>query len=741
MDLWMDVDANITVPLNLLPLIDDTDFKTRETGVTYNQAGLDLIWNFVTTAGVQTHTAVTPTDTGGNYDWVNIGHGMYNIEIPASGGASINNDTEGFGWFTGFATGVLPWRGPVIGFRAAALNNALIDGGDTLDVSVTEWLGTAAHAATVGGVPVVQLHNSAGTGGINAPANFEDLSITDTTGLVAVPVTQKVDLETIKTQAVTCAGAVTVGAKVGAAEVILFTGTGASALVKADGVDLGGQAVSATKAVTTDVLTDGVKVSVGTGAGQINVSSGKVPATVAVGDLANNSMTAAALAADAVAEIADGVVDEVLTAHRIKNSLADYVKRGGGGSTVTLFAGTAQAGATLTITLATDVPATANLLNQNLVIITGGTGAGQTRRIVAYSAARVCTVDRAWVVAPNATSTYEIMAAASSIMADEGTVVAATSTTIQLATSAPTGDGALDGAMVTITSGNGDGETKILSNYVGSTRTADVDSAWSVTPNSSSTYAVIPTAQSAGDSGGGTTAPTIQEIQSALLKNTSNPILTDADGHVTADVTGTVTVSGEVTLAASQPSYAPAKAGDAMALTSAYDAAKTAATQTSVDTIDTNVDTLITNITTVLARIGAWTGTGVNTILGAIKAICSKIATLPTDIGGTFDPATDSLESIREMEATIYTAIGATTTGAGAITWVYTLTSTASGNPPIADADIWVTTDLAGLNVVASGRTNQYGQVTLYLDAGTVYVWRQKSGYDFTNPDIETVVS
>ena len=60
-------------------------------------------------------------------------------------------------------------------------------------VNVTKWLGTDCHAATVNGIPVVQLHNSAGTGGINAPANFEDLSITDTTGLVAVPDTQKVD--------------------------------------------------------------------------------------------------------------------------------------------------------------------------------------------------------------------------------------------------------------------------------------------------------------------------------------------------------------------------------------------------------------------------------------------------------------------------------------------------------------------------------------------------------------------
>jgi len=135
-DLWMDVDAALSeVPVNILPLLDDTDFKTRETAVAYNAAGMDLVWNFITTAGAYTQTAVTPT-TAGNYDWVHQGDGMYSIEIPASGGASINNDTEGFGWFTGLVTGVLPWRGPIIGFRAAALNNSMIDG-TTIDVNVT----------------------------------------------------------------------------------------------------------------------------------------------------------------------------------------------------------------------------------------------------------------------------------------------------------------------------------------------------------------------------------------------------------------------------------------------------------------------------------------------------------------------------------------------------------------------------------------------------------------------------
>ncbi len=144
----MDVDTAIaSAPVNKMPLIDDTDFKTIEDAVVFNQAGLALFWNFTTTAGVTTVTAVTPTSAG-DYDWTDFTtSGMYGIEIPASGGASANNDTEGFGHFTGVATGILPWTGPVIGFRAAALNNALIDGGDVLDVNLTEIGGVAQSAA------------------------------------------------------------------------------------------------------------------------------------------------------------------------------------------------------------------------------------------------------------------------------------------------------------------------------------------------------------------------------------------------------------------------------------------------------------------------------------------------------------------------------------------------------------------------------------------------------------------
>jgi hypothetical protein len=134
----MTVDAAVTVPVNVCALTDDTDFKSREESVAYNASGLDLTWNFVTPAGVQTQTAVTPTNTGGSYDWVNVGNGMYNIEIPASGGGSINNDTEGYGWFNGVATGVLPWVGPVIEFVPANVVNSLVTGIDKLQVDSVE---------------------------------------------------------------------------------------------------------------------------------------------------------------------------------------------------------------------------------------------------------------------------------------------------------------------------------------------------------------------------------------------------------------------------------------------------------------------------------------------------------------------------------------------------------------------------------------------------------------------------
>jgi Fe-S cluster assembly iron-binding protein IscA len=91
-----------------------------------------------------------------------------------------------------------------------------------------------------------------------------------------------------------------------------------------------------------------------------------------------------------------------------------------------------------------------------------------------------------------------------------------------------------------------------------------------------------------------------------------------------------------------------------------YDGAKTSGTITQVEPG-----------TSLLARLGAFTGTGVNTVLGFLKALASKAASTPSDIGGTFSAAADALEAIRDRGdaawttadvsgiATIITAINA----------------------------------------------------------------------------------
>jgi len=80
----------------------------------------------------------------------------------------------------------------------------------------------------------------------------------------------------------------------------------------------------------------------------------------------------------------------------------------------------------------------------------------------------------------------------------------------------------------------------------------------------------------------------------------------------------------------------------------------------------TGLPSVLANQTSLLNRMGAWTGSGVNTILGAFKALLSKTASAPSDIGGTFTPTTDSVEAIRDTEP-LGTAMRGTDSAATAI--------------------------------------------------------------------------
>jgi len=76
--------------------------------------------------------------------------------------------------------------------------------------------------------------------------------------------------------------------------------------------------------------------------------------------------------------------------------------------------------------------------------------------------------------------------------------------------------------------------------------------------------------------------------------------------------------------------------------------------------------------------------------------------------------------------------------GRGGHAWTYTVTDSTTG-VPLAECEVWACTDSAGSNIVARDHTDELGQATFYLTPGVYYVFRRKSGYAFTNPDIEVV--
>ena len=75
-----------------------------------------------------------------------------------------------------------------------------------------------------------------------------------------------------------------------------------------------------------------------------------------------------------------------------------------------------------------------------------------------------------------------------------------------------------------------------------------------------------------------------------------------------------------------------------------------ALTTTAITEIQSGLGTAA-NQTTILARLGAFTGSGINTVLGFLRAMASKAASTPSDIGGTYSAATDALEAIRDAQA------------------------------------------------------------------------------------------
>jgi hypothetical protein len=138
-----------------------------------------------------------------------------------------------------------------------------------------------------------------------------------------------------------------------------------------------------------------------------------------------------------------------------------------------------------------------------------------------------------------------------------------------------------------------------------------------------------------------------------------------------------------------------------------------------IDVIDGIVDDILVD-TAVIGALGAGltalaTQASVDTIDGNVDAIL-------VDTSTTLDDKLDTLL--------------AQGSGPGAVSVTITVEVNAA---PVPGVDVWVTSDQAGLTVVAGTLvTNGIGQVVFMLDYGTLYLWKQKAGVNFINP--ETIV-
>lgn len=193
-----------------------------------------------------------------------------------------------------------------------------------------------------------------------------------------------------------------------------------------------------------------------------------------------------------------------------------------------------------------------------------------------------------------------------------------------------------------------------------------------------------------------------------------------------------------VIMTASQQVDDLAVAGDEMDLVDAPNAAAVAAIQAGLSTYDGSDTSGVTELLTRLpdAAPGAQGGLPVLDINSLLPAnvvrwddnpMSGTLPALQGADGDTLETLSDQIDGI--------SACGA---GSGAVSYPITVNNESSN--PIDGVEVWITTDSAGTNVVAGTlSTDASGIVTFMLDAGSYYVWRQKSGYNFTNPVAITV--
>ena len=186
--------------------------------------------------------------------------------------------------------------------------------------------------------------------------------------------------------------------------------------------------------------------------------------------------------------LVDDFWDETLTGatHNIATSAGRRLREIAG---FAIHTETAQGGTSDTITLDAGASSVDEIYNRDFCVIVEGAGAGQTRIIVEYNGtSKVATVDRIWKVNPNATSVFQILANDVEGHPSHGYAQAGAASTITLESGASSDDDVYIGDLVYISTGAGATQSRLITDYNGTTKVATVSPVWSTQPNSTSVY-------------------------------------------------------------------------------------------------------------------------------------------------------------------------------------------------------------------------------------------------------------
>jgi hypothetical protein len=202
----------------------------------------------------------------------------------------------------------------------------------------------------------------------------------------------------------------------------------------------------------------------------------------------------ATLDASTKGSIADYVWDEIITGatHNIPTSAGRRLR------TITddvIINGFVLGSTVNTITFNGDASSDDGAYDPAIITIINGRGAGQCRLILEYKGStKTATVDRNWKTLPDITSEYIIISDPGREHVNEGLARGGTANTITLNALASANDNAYRGQVVFLRAGTGEDQACRVIAYDGTTKLATVAHDWSVIPDTTTSYVMLPTA-------------------------------------------------------------------------------------------------------------------------------------------------------------------------------------------------------------------------------------------------------